>query len=391
MPLRRSPHPGVKLVSRRRSSGITHYGRVLQPDGRWKDTNLNELGLRSARDRRLWAERESRKIYETRRSVALGLAPPARTPLRDAQKRYLADASARLKDATMLTYVKEAERLVSWLERRGLAHTEAVTPELLWGYREELVAKRKAPSTLERWLYTAKALLDWWRKAGFTPGLTSDAISDALEPPPVIDTPPVVYKPAQLRALLEAAIAEGWEPACSISLYLLSGMRFGELCALTWGQVDLEALPGGEIRIGGESKTGIARSIDLSIIPAAKKILEALPRRAPRVCPWIRTANAASTTVFRLRRKAKLPEFTWQHLRETSATYQACAPSVWGAASAYRTARQLGHSVAIAEKHYLGVLRGIPPEARTLEAAMGIEDLVERIAELAKAAPRPRA
>jgi hypothetical protein len=37
------------------------------------------------------------------------------------------------------------------------------------------------------------------------------------------------------------------------------------------------------------------------------------------------------------------------------------------------SARQLGHSVAVAERHYLGVHRGIPKDAHTLEAAMQIE------------------
>jgi hypothetical protein len=47
----------------------------------------------------------------------------------------------------------------------------------------------------------------------------------------------------------------------------------------------------------------------------------------------------------------------------------------FGAASAYRSAKQLGHSVAVAEKHYLGLVREIPATARTLETAMQIDDL----------------
>jgi hypothetical protein len=35
--------------------------------------------------------------------------------------------------------------------------------------------------------------------------------------------------------------------------------------------------------------------------------------------------------------------------------------------------------VQIAEKHYLGLVRGIPREARTLEAAMQVEDLVAKV------------
>jgi len=54
------------------------------------------------------------------------------------------------------------------------------------------------------------------------------------------------------------------------------------------------------------------------------------------------------------------------------------APAVFGAASAYRSARQLGHSVAVAERHYLGLIR-LPPTAKTLEAAMAIEEQLQRL------------
>lgn len=60
---------------------------------------------------------------------------------------------------------------------------------------------------------------------------------------------------------------------------------------------------------------------------------------------------------------------SWLHLR----------PSIFGAASAYRSAKQLGHSVTVAEKHYLGLVKNIPMEGKTLEAAMGIESVRGRI------------
>jgi hypothetical protein len=43
------------------------------------------------------------------------------------------------------------------------------------------------------------------------------------------------------------------------------------------------------------------------------------------------------------------------------------------------SAPQLGHSVAVAERHYLGVHRGIPKDAHTLEAAMQIEDTMRDV------------
>jgi hypothetical protein len=66
-------------------------------------------------------------------------------------------------------------------------------------------------------------------------------------------------------------------------------------------------------------------------------------------------------------------------LRATCGTYLTNAPGIFGAASAYRSAKQLGHSVAVAQRHYLGLIRGIPRDARTLEQAMQIEDPVKRI------------
>jgi hypothetical protein len=79
--------------------------------------------------------------------------------------------------------------------------------------------------------------------------------------------------------------------------------------------------------------------------------------------------------------------FTWQALRRTCGTFLTNAPGIFGAASAYRSAKQLGHSVQIAEKHYLGLVRGIPRDARTVEAAMQIDDVMGQL--LARASGRP--
>ena len=66
------------------------------------------------------------------------------------------------------------------------------------------------------------------------------------------------------------------------------------------------------------------------------------------------------------------PTFDWQLLRSTCGTYLTNAPGIFNAATVFMSAKQLGHSVAVAERHYLGVHRGIPREAHTLEAAMGL-------------------
>jgi hypothetical protein len=60
------------------------------------------------------------------------------------------------------------------------------------------------------------------------------------------------------------------------------------------------------------------------------------------------------------------PPFDWQTLRSTCATYLTNAPAIFGAATVFMSARQLGHWVAVAERHYLGVHRGIAAEAKSL-------------------------
>jgi hypothetical protein len=76
--------------------------------------------------------------------------------------------------------------------------------------------------------------------------------------------------------------------------------------------------------------------------------------------------------------------FTWQLCRSTCSTFLTNAPGIYGAASAFHSARQLGHSVTVAEKHYADVIRGIPKDATNLEAAMQIEDEVRAIVERVK-------
>jgi hypothetical protein len=45
------------------------------------------------------------------------------------------------------------------------------------------------------------------------------------------------------------------------------------------------------------------------------------------------------------------------------------APAIYGAASAFISGKRLGHSVTVAEKHYVGIVT-ISPDARTIEEAM---------------------
>ena len=70
--------------------------------------------------------------------------------------------------------------------------------------------------------------------------------------------------------------------------------------------------------------------------------------------------------------------FTWQALRASCATYQTNAPSLFGDAAAWSSAKRLGHSVVVAERRYSGLFE-VAHDPRTLEAAMGIEEVLGKV------------
>jgi hypothetical protein len=158
--------------------------------------------------------------------------------------------------------------------------------------------------------------------------------------------------------------------------------------ALLWGDVDLDAKDH-EKRIVGEInlraaavKTKRARTVWLDHTPALRRLLAAMKLRStgPHVFgdAELYTADQVSTARYRLLQEYGAPAFTWQQLRQTTSTYLTNAPGIFGAASAYRSARLLGHSVTVAETRYTGIVR-ISADAKTLEQAMQIEKLVKKI------------
>lgn len=147
----------------------------------------------------------------------------------------------------------------------------------------------------------------------------------------------------------------------------------------------------GEIELRAEIvKTKHGRTIDLAVSPALRELLAVLEKQTKATSRYVfggrepmpRTQAEAARK--RLLATYNAPTFTWQMLRRTTGTYLTNSPSIFGAASVFMSARQLGHAVQVAEKCYLGRVRGISPTARTLEAAMGIEEQMARVIEAAR-------
>ena len=281
------------------------------------------------------------------------------------------------------------------------------------------IAEPRSPHTVNRDLKITKRILRYLIDLEVCTRITHDDLRRALKP----ITAPVDRKeflrPDEIRALLEAALEhdaatfaatraelEGrrqrgttyrHDPIAPFVLFLLlSGMRRGEALGLQWKDVSLDAVddlgkPVGEIYIGKQSKTHQARTVSLDVAPSIRRLLSAMRLQSGGGMGAVFgiTKGEAIAAMQRLRRPVPKqkndphgygapPKFTYQVLRVTASTFQTNA-GAFGGSAAHISASRCGHSIETAQKHYAGLLRGVPRDLTTLEAMMGIEDLADAI------------
>jgi integrase len=331
--------------------------------------------------------------------------PAAVQDLGDVIDNYIENHRLAWKPNTERTYLAAIKVFLKWSKAAGIRQAHQVTPAALAAFRahslglhrrvkasgsegnQETVETdcRRSTVTVNGELRAIKAMLQRLRKTGHLPGLVGrDSIADTLHaagreyPNPR----PVPLQPQQLRDLLTACLhhdAEHSPVGPLVVVMLLAGLRLGEALRLTWQDVLLDEM---SIRVMA-TKTERERILDLAVSPALVRLLELLPRDGQLVLGH--SFRTASSCRLRLIEDFDAPAFQWstRHslpgershptLRSTCGSYLTCAPSIWGSVSVYRSAAQLGHTVTVAERHYLGVIRRIPVEATSLEAAMGIE------------------
>jgi len=137
----------------------------------------------------------------------------------------------------------------------------------------------------------------------------------------------------------------------------------------------------GEIYIDSSSKTAKARAIGLEVSPALRTLLSAQRlKTGGKGSVFGLRPDEARSSMKRLKARYGAPAAAgWQVLRVTCGTYLCNAVGIYGTASPFMESRQLGHSILVAERHYVGLIRGIPIEARTLEAAMQIEREADQV------------
>jgi integrase len=364
--------------------------------------------------------------------LAAGDAKRTASGLQKATDAFFEACGARLSARTLERYGFGIKRFTEWAGRNGVRNTEDLTPARLMAFHGVLVsggrysvvkggkrgartasAARRKPVTINTDLVSTKIMLNHWRSLGIVPQLSRDSIADSLKNLPVARDQPDYMAPAALRKLLEATLAYDAETyietrdehrgkgspgetprntpiAAYTAFLLLSGFRRGEALGLRWVDVDLDAQDRdgnkvGEIRLrAGATKSKRARTIGLEVSPALRRLLVALKPEARDVAyvfggkePY--TADMVEAARERLmEKKYGAPAFCWQLLRSTASTYLACS-NIFGSATLFLAAKQLGHSPQVAERHYAGTIRSIHREVRTLEDAMQIAEVMERV------------
>lgn len=242
--------------------------------GRQRRVALGTTDARTARQR----------AAELDRSLVHGPAPAEPPTVEQAADMYLAYLRTEGRRPKTLTKYRDAlHRFGQCCGRLGIRHLGQLGLRVMDSYRAERVDAGRAAKTIYLECTIVRQLVNFACSRGL---LDRDPLRGLRIAKPKPRRQPF-WTPAQMDAILAAAP----EPQCSyLCLLRETGLRIGELVHLTWPDVDL-ARGFLHVRAKGDwrPKTGDERSVPLS--PAARQVLEALPRRGRWVATMPPTAQ----------------------------------------------------------------------------------------------------
>jgi integrase len=392
----------------KRSGAMGWRVRYVDPDtGRAVKRALDRT-LTTIADREDYAVRLSERLGRRRLELEGGAVRATGTPLRAAEKRFYSSL-VKKRERTRETYREGTDRFLQWAEENRVQTCDDLTRGQVIAFREALLAEDVAAATFNKKLRGVKRMLAYWIDADLCPNLDHSDLRRVKQE----DAPTELrdfLTPAKVRKLLEACErhdaatyaltreekaggkTEGstprYEPISGFALFvLLTGCRLGEALGLAWQEVDLEALDHsgkatGQFQIrAADSKTRKPRTVYLDVSPALRRLMAAQKlRTGGRGKVWDVTEDGAIKAMRRLRKTYGAPaSFAWQAARRTCSTFLVNSPGIFGSASAYRAAKQLGHGVDVMERHYSGLVNGIDPSLRNLEGVLGIKEHAARI------------
>jgi integrase len=310
--------------------------------------------------------------------------------------RKVSRRGRRTSAITLRRYRDGLGAFAAWCEGRGVLQLGQLARATLSDWLTSRQADPdRAVSTINQEVKPVRQMLVAAAIAGRLTHLSSDAIRGALarltQPAPK----PRCYSVVEIRAILQAALdydvapkkRRGTPPIAPIvAVALLSGMRRGELAALQVFEVLFDAPSEYDptvttgldvIRLPArKTKTYIARDIAMApYSPLLGELLRALIRGRHGHERVLRVGYVAlGDYAWRLRDFGAPPDFQLKDLRSTCATYQSPLPG-----NAKAKAGRLGHTLAVAEEHYLALPSGTPVTAPDLETVMKCETLVRAV------------
>ena len=296
-------------------------------------------------------------------------SPAVTIPLAVARDRYLAHLRAQGRKPS--TVHSQAQRVGWLLEAAGEdAGIDDVTPVLLERVIRNGQTGPRAPATRYSLDRSLRAFLSWCVKAG----ITERSPADRLERVPMPRTPPRYLTAVQLAAVTRAS--PPWL-ADAITLAAFTGLRAGELAALTWADVDLD---GGWITVrrarwGNVTQAPKGAGGSVPILPPARAVLERLGPGDPAAVVLTGSRGGPiyppqlSKRFPEAARRAKLPRGLGFHsLRHTFASQL-----VMGGADIYVVRELLRHRDVTTTQRYahLSPARVADAAGRAMEAFTG--------------------
>jgi len=222
--------------------------------------------------RQRYDEKSFRKHAEAREwnaaKSARNTADTERITVRELGAIWMQEHVEGLAQRTKKDYVCQYEKRI--LPYLGSIMVSRLTTKKLRDWRNKLTSQGTGPRTVNKTLDTLKAMVRWGRSEGLCANVMIDDVRRVKAPKPKPANP---YPPETVQRIAEAC--EYLREATMIQVAAYAGLRWSELRALRWSDVDLEA----------ETIT-LVRSLDLD--SSFKSTKSDLHRVVPILSPGVR-------------------------------------------------------------------------------------------------------
>jgi integrase/recombinase XerC len=157
----------------------------------------------------------------------------ASVALTDAYTDFILSRQAKLcTPATLAFYKYTAGVFLAWIEQRGTTSPTEITARHVREYLAHLASEGKADTTLHDHARAIRTLLKFWHAEKYI----AEAVT--FDMPKLSKKRLLVLNADQLRQIVKACNVRDR----AIVLFMAdSGLRRGEVCALNWGDVDMQS------------------------------------------------------------------------------------------------------------------------------------------------------